>query len=151
MLIGLEILTIATRLQGIYFYCLKEQFPGSARNSRWLPYQRQKQRMSHSALQFKKQHGYKDHYKIYSQVSAKEPTVIFEDNQGAIAIAKNPVSHSRTKHIDIKYHYVREAVQSGIVNLKYCPTEEMIADILTKPLTKGKFTLLRTKMGLQPN
>ena len=51
----------------------------------------------------------------------------------------------------LQKHYVREAVQSQIVNLKYCPTEEMIADILTKPLSKGKFTLLRTKMGLQPN
>ena len=84
-------------------------------------------------------------------MSAKEPTVIFEDNQGAIAIAKNSVSHSQTKHIDIKYYYVKEAVQSGIVNLKYCPTEEIIADILTKPLSKRKFTLLHTKMGLQPN
>ena len=54
-----------TRLQGIHFYCLKEQFPGSARNSKWFPYQRQKQSMSHSALQFKKPHGYKDYYKIY--------------------------------------------------------------------------------------
>ena len=81
-------------------------------------------------------------------MSAKEPTVIFEDNQGAIEIAKITVSHSPTKHIDIKYHYVREAVQSGVVNLKHCPTETIIADILTKPLCKGKFTLLHTKMGM---
>ena len=44
---------------------------------------------------------------------------LMEDNQGAIAIAKNPVTHSRTKHIDIRFHFVREAVQSGVVELKY--------------------------------
>ena len=57
------------------------------------------------------------------QVNLKESIVIFEDNQGAIAIARNPVSHSRTKHIDIKYHYTREAVQNGFLDLKYCPAE----------------------------
>ena len=50
------------------------------------------------------------------QVSV-HPTVIMEDNQGAIAIANNPVSHSRTKHIDIRYHYVCEAVQEGAINI----------------------------------
>ena len=47
-------------------------------------------------------------------------------------MAKNPVSHVRTKDIDIRYHYVREAVQDGVINLHYCFTEEMIADMLTQ-------------------
>jgi len=59
-----------------------------------------------------------------------------EDNQGAITIAKNPVTHARTKHIDIRYHYNHETVQDGIVNLHYCPTEEMITDLLTKTLPR---------------
>ena len=71
------------------------------------------------------------------QAKPKDPTVLMEDNSGAIAIAKNPVSHARTKHIDIRYHYVREAVQDSMVNLTYCPTEEMTADLLTKPLPRG--------------
>ena len=75
-------------------------------------------------------------------------TVIMEDNQGAIAIAKNPVDHSRTKHIDIRYHYIRECVQNGQIELQYCPTNDMKADILTKPLTKQKFEYLREKIGL---
>ena len=61
----------------------------------------------------------------------KAPIVIKEDNQGTIAVARNPVSHNRTKHIDIKFHYVREALEDGIIDLTYCPTEQMTADMLT--------------------
>ena len=71
-----------------------------------------------------------------------------EDNQGAIAIARNPTSHARTKHIDIRYHYVREAVQEGTVDLCYCPTNEMLADLLTKQLSRGQFERLRLAMGM---
>ena len=71
-----------------------------------------------------------------------------EDNQGAIAIAKNPIAHARTKHIDIRYHYIREAVNDGIIEVKYCPTKQMIADVLTKPLPRGQFENLRLAMGL---
>lgn len=76
------------------------------------------------------------------------PVVILEDNQGAIAIAKNPVDHSRTKHIDIRYHYIRECVQNGQIQLQYCPTDDMKADILTKPLVRQKFEYLRSEIGL---
>ncbi len=76
------------------------------------------------------------------------PVVILEDNQGAIAIAKNPVDHSRTKHIDIRYHYIRECVQNGQIQLQYCPTDDMKADILTKPLVRQKFVYLRSQIGL---
>ena len=82
------------------------------------------------------------------QAKPKDPTVLMEDNSGAIAIAKNPVSHARTKHIDVRYHYVHEAVQDSTINLTYCPTEEMAADLLTKPLPCGRFETLRINMGL---
>jgi hypothetical protein len=61
-------------------------------------------------------------------------TPIFSDNQGCIALAKDPVAHSRTKHIDVRYHYIRELVAFGKTSVEYCPTEDMLADILTKPL-----------------
>ena len=76
-------------------------------------------------------------------------TVVMEDNQGAICIAKNPAEHSRTKHIDIRYHYIREALSENIIELNYCPTQHMIADILTKPLPKGRFEMLCNEMGLE--
>jgi hypothetical protein len=66
------------------------------------------------------------------------PTVIFEDNQGAIALAGNPVNRQRSKHIDIKYHFIRSEVNNGRVTLRYCPTANMVADIFTKPASKMK-------------
>ena len=60
--------------------------------------------------------------------------LIFEDNQGAISMAKNPVFHKRTKHVQIRYHFVREAVEQGTITLEYCRTDEMMADSFTKLL-----------------
>ncbi|KAF1334706.1 Integrase catalytic core protein, partial [Globisporangium splendens] len=73
---------------------------------------------------------------------------VFEDNQGAIALAKNPEFHKRTKHIDIRYHFVREKVEDGQVVLEYCPTQEMLADLMTKPIATAQFDTLRTKLGI---
>ncbi|KAK4398434.1 Retrovirus-related Pol polyprotein from transposon TNT 1-94 [Sesamum angolense] len=77
----------------------------------------------------------------------EEPT-IYCDNKSAIAITKNPVQHSRTKHIDIKYHSLREATTRGEIELKYCSTEEQLADIFTKALPRNKFEELRMKIGV---
>ncbi|KAF0775095.1 hypothetical protein AaE_001205, partial [Aphanomyces astaci] len=74
---------------------------------------------------------------------------IWEDNQGSIALAKNPEHHRRTKHIDIRYHFIREKVASADIELKYCPTSDMIADIFTKPLPAVQFSKLREKMGVK--
>ena len=81
----------------------------------------------------------------------KEPTkstVIYEDNQSAICMARNPQFHGRTKHIGIKYHYIREQVNNKKVELKYCPTEDMIADALTKGLSRERFEKLRLMCGM---
>jgi len=77
-----------------------------------------------------------------------ESVVIQEDNQGAIVMSKNPVGHKRTKHIDIRFHFVREAVQKGLIELQYCSTKNMIADILTKPLPAERFVKLRYAIGM---
>ena len=61
------------------------------------------------------------------------------DNQGALALTKNPVRHQRTKHIDVRFHFVRSLVLDGKLNVHYIPTEHNIADILTKGLGRVKF------------
>ena len=64
---------------------------------------------------------------------------ISSDNQGAIALLKDNKFHARTKHIDVRYHFIREAVEDGKVSVVYVPTDENPADIFTKPLAKAKF------------
>ena len=73
-------------------------------------------------------------------------TVIFKDNSGCIELAKNPIHHVRTKHIDIQHHFVREKVLSGKVELVHCSTNEQLADIMTKPLVRDKFRPLSEKL-----
>lgn len=67
--------------------------------------------------------------------SAYTCTKIYGDNHGAIAISRNPVNRLRSKHIDIKYHFIRDALSEGRIHVEYFPTEDMIADILTKPVS----------------
>jgi hypothetical protein len=83
------------------------------------------------------------------EVTQTKATTIFEDNQGAIAPSKNPVHHARTKHIDIQWHYVREKTEDGTVSLVYLDTEQMIADVLTKPLSKIKIARFVELLGLR--
>ena len=78
----------------------------------------------------------------------QNPTTIFADNQGAIALAKNPQFHARTKHIDTHVHFVREKQAEGVISLEYIPTERQLADGLTKPLPREPFQRFRTALGL---
>ena len=78
----------------------------------------------------------------------KTTTTIFEDNQSAICMTKNPQFHGRAKHIAIKYHFIREQVGNGTIKLKYCPTNEMLADMFTKGLSREQFGKLRSQAGI---
>ena len=77
-----------------------------------------------------------------------EPMLIHEDNQAAISISKEFVCSKRTKHIDIKFHYVRDQVNDNKIVIDYCSSSEMVADILTKGLTYDKFAKFRKMLGL---
>ena len=78
----------------------------------------------------------------------KNPTELFCDNTSAIAISKNSVFHDKTKHMKIKFHAVRQFQQEGELELIYCTTEEQLADLFTKPLTKNRFEILRERIGM---
>lgn len=84
------------------------------------------------------------------KVEIKELVIMFCDNTSATNISKNPVMHSKTKHIAIKYHFFRELVQDKEIRLEYVHTKEQIADIFTKPLPKDAFFYLRGKLGVTP-
>ncbi|WVZ25754.1 hypothetical protein V8G54_004298 [Vigna mungo] len=71
------------------------------------------------------------------------------DNTSAMSLAKNPVSHGRSKHIDVKYQFLRDMVNKGRVELIYCRSESQLADIFTKSLNRGRFQLLRTLIGVR--
>jgi hypothetical protein len=78
-----------------------------------------------------------------------QATIIYSDNQGAIALAKNPVFHGRSKHIDTQVHFTREMVTQGIVDLQWISTKDQIADGLTKALPKGEFVKFRDALGVE--
>jgi len=78
------------------------------------------------------------------------PITLHCDNQGAIALSKDNKFHARTKHIDIRYHFIREAVENKKLRIQYIPTENNVADIFTKPLAKPKFEKFVEMLGLGP-
>ncbi|CAL8993586.1 unnamed protein product [Prunus brigantina] len=78
-----------------------------------------------------------------------EGTPILCDNTSAIAMAKNPVFHQKSRHISRKFHFIREAIQAKEIELIYCKTEDQIADILTKALSKDRFVHLRDLLGVK--
>ena len=83
-------------------------------------------------------------------VPPESATVLFEDNQGAIGLALNQVSNHRTRHIDIRHHFIRQHIEAGTVALRYISTMSMIADALTKALRTQKFSAFRRAMMGSP-
>ncbi len=79
----------------------------------------------------------------------QEAVTIHCDNKSAIAMAKNPVFHGRTKHIAIKHHFIREAIEDEEVQLSFCKTNDQVADIFTKALPREKIQKLREALGVQ--
>jgi hypothetical protein len=71
------------------------------------------------------------------------------DNQGEIALSKDNKFHARTKHIDLHYHFIREAVQDDKITVKYVPMDESVADIFPKPLPRPKFIWFVEMLGLK--
>jgi hypothetical protein len=70
------------------------------------------------------------------------------DNESAIRMADNPIEHSRTKHIDIRYHFPRDHQQKGHIEIAYVNTQNQLADIFTKPLDEKTFSKLRNELNI---
>lgn len=78
-----------------------------------------------------------------------KPTFLM-DNQSAIRLVKNPEFHKRTKHIDVRYHFIREKYEDGIFDLHFVATDEQAADVMTKALPRNKHQYFCKLMGLMP-
>ena len=81
----------------------------------------------------------------------RKGTLIFCDNSSTIALSKNSVFHKRTKHIDTRFHYIKELVSNEEIVLQHCRTQEQVVDILTKPLAQKSFEFLRKCLGMTHN
>ena len=88
---------------------------------------------------------------LLAEITTTAPRVVtlFVDNNSAIALMKNLVFHGRSKHIDIRYHFIRECVERGQIEVKRVCTDEQKADLLTKPLAAGKFAVMRHLIGVR--
>ena len=81
----------------------------------------------------------------------KSPALLYMDNQSALALARNTGSQGRAKHIDIRYHFIRDRITKGELEVAHCPGETNPADIFTKPLGFPKFEQLRAQLGMSPS
>ncbi len=86
---------------------------------------------------------------LLDEIRFKQETILIQqDNQSTITLANNPTNHSRTKHIEIAHHFIREQIEQRNIKLTYCSTSDIIADIMTKPLGRIKFESNRNNLGL---
>jgi transposase InsO family protein len=79
----------------------------------------------------------------------QHPTRLWCDNQSSIKLAKDPVQHQRSKHIELHMHFIRNLIHDQVIEVLFCPTEDQVADIFTKSLTEAKFSKLRSMLGVQ--
>lgn len=81
--------------------------------------------------------------------STREAVLLLVDNVSSINLAKNPIAHERSKHIEMRFHYLRDLVSSGQLCLSYCRSEEQVANLLTKAVTNDVFKRLVVRLGMK--
>ena len=87
--------------------------------------------------------------RLFNEISPLESApLLLVDNASAIKLAKNPTYHKRSKHIDVRAHFVRERIQANELRIEHIPSNEQVADILTKPISRVQFQRLREKLGM---
>ena len=144
---GPEMLETGSQPLGIYFFWEVLLLAGRAANRLGWPCQPQKQSMLHCLLLPK-------NLRMWLQLFTSDllnkniRDTILEDNQSAICLAKSQQVHGRTKHIDIKDHFIRDLVEAGRIKLTYRASEDMVADMLTKGLIIKQFEKLQLLAGI---
>ncbi|MCO5551906.1 hypothetical protein L7F22_005413 [Adiantum nelumboides] len=83
------------------------------------------------------------------EIQVQDPIVIYYDNLNSIQLARNPMFHARTKHIEVHYHFIRERVLDGDIDLAYVGTEDEAVDLFTKAVGTEKLRRFRGMLGLQ--
>lgn len=78
----------------------------------------------------------------------EKSTVVMCDNNSVIKLSKKPVLHGRSKHIDVRFHFLRDLTKEGVVDLVCCGTRNQVADLMTKPLKLGDFQNFREELGV---
>ncbi|XP_048227206.1 secreted RxLR effector protein 161-like [Ricinus communis] len=88
--------------------------------------------------------------RIFEKLSQEESkcTTIYCDNSSKIKLSKNPVLHGRSKHIDVRFHFLPDLTKDGIVELVHCGTQNQLVDLMTKPLTVVVFQKFRSQLGV---
>ena len=88
---------------------------------------------------------------LISEITREKPKIVtlFVDNNSAIALMKNPVFHGRSKHIDLKYHFIRECIERGQIVVRRVGTEEQKADVLTKSMAAVKLSVMTHLIGVR--
>ena len=76
------------------------------------------------------------------------PMTVYSDNQGCSSFSRNPTFHVRKKHVEIYHHFVREKIEEGKIDLVFCGTQDMVADVLTKGLTREKHSQFKEMMEI---
>jgi len=87
--------------------------------------------------------------KLNKELEMEQIMIIYEDNQSTIKTSKDEIHNQRSKHIDVRYHFIREMIKQKEIEVTYLPTDQMLADILTKPLGSNKVNQLTNGMGLK--
>ena len=87
----------------------------------------------------------------FRQVDSDSAPIVYNDNQGVVALSKNPVHHNASKHIDVRYHFVRDYVILGKIGLEKISTTDNVADGMIKCLSADRFRSLRQQMGVMTN
>jgi kynurenine formamidase len=75
---------------------------------------------------------------------------VLSDSQGTVAVAKNPIHHNASKHIDVRYHFVRDCITQGKLSLEKVSMADNVVDVMTKGLSTDQFRSLRQRMGVEP-